>query len=241
MRLRFPLQLVSWSFCFSFLTLTHAALAQIDKAIYVTPIPNVPFTAVVNVDHTGIARDGTKTSFKLLETIARDTRGRMYRDVWTIGSATRAGTPQLLTVCFYDPKTKIYTVVDAQFRTFWSGTLDHRPEVMGAGFFYDDPLANQFADGEDLGTQTMAGVSVHGVRKTENVSAGAGNRMVTREYWYSDDLKMNLVARHADPHAVMQTMTVAQLKRSDPDAAIFDIPAGYRRVGNLFRLYAPLQ
>jgi hypothetical protein len=241
MRLQFPLQFVFWSFCFSFLALTPAALAQMDKAIYVTPIPNVPFTAVVNVDHTEIARDGTRTSFKVLETIARDTHGRMYRDVWKIGRATGAGTPQLLTICFYDPKTKIYTIVDAQFRTFWSGTLDHRPGVMGAGFFYDDPLANQFANGEDLGMQTMAGVSVHGVRETENVSVGAGNRVVTREYWYSEDLKMNLVARHDDPRAVMQTMTVAQLKRTDPDAAIFEIPAGYRRVDNLFRLHAPLQ
>ena len=88
MRLQFPLQFVSWSFCFCFLALTPAALAQMDKAIYVTPIPNVPFTAVVNVDHTGIAPDGTRTSFKLLETIARDSHGRMYRDVWKIGRVT---------------------------------------------------------------------------------------------------------------------------------------------------------
>ena len=47
MRLQFPLQFVPWSFCFCFLALTPAAFAQMDKAIYVTPIPNVPFTAVV--------------------------------------------------------------------------------------------------------------------------------------------------------------------------------------------------
>jgi integrase len=54
--------------------------------------------------------------------------------------------------------------------------------------------------------------------------------MVPREYWYSDDLRMNLASRLDDPRAVIQTMTVTQLTRKEPDAAIYKTPPGYRRV-----------
>jgi hypothetical protein len=243
MRAHLYLSVLSRSLCLCFLLVSPVALAQMYKAIYITPISDVPLTAVVKVDQTRIERDGTKINLKVVETIARDSHGRMYRDVWKLEPAS--GKPQLLTICLFEPKTKTYTIIDPLFKTFWIGTLDRRPEVMGLGFFYDPhddgSPASQFTHGKDLGMQNVEGTPVHHVRETEPVKNGAKKQMVTREYWYSDDLHMNLASRLDDPRSVIQTMTVTQLTRKEPDAAIYELPSGYRRVDALFRLHAPPQ
>jgi hypothetical protein len=83
---------------------------------------------------------------------------------------------------------------------------------------------------EDLGTQTIDGMPVRGVRETQEVVDESGKRMVkTDEYWYSDDLHMNLVAKHNEPGKVSLTVMVTQVTRTEPDAAIFEIPSDYKR------------
>jgi hypothetical protein len=89
---------------------------------------------------------------------------------------------------------------------------------------------NESAKVEDLGTQTMEGMPVHGIRETQTINDSAGKITVaTDEYWYSDDLRMNLVARHNQPGETTLTVTVTQVTRRDPDAALFEIPAGYKQ------------
>jgi len=243
MRAHLCLSVLSQSLRLGFLLISPVALAQMYKAIYITPISNVPLTAVVKVDQTRIERDGTKINLKVVETIARDSHGRMYRDVWKLEPAS--GKPQLLTICLFEPKTKTYTIIDPLFKTFWTGILDRRPEILGLGFFYDpndnSTLASQFTHGKDLGMENVEGVPVHHVSEIEPVKDGAKKLMVTREYWYSDDLHMNLASRLDDPRAVIQTMTVTQLTRKEPDASIYELPSGYRRVDTLFRLHSPPQ
>ena len=241
MRSHLYLSVLSRSLRLCFFLVSPVALAQMDKAIYIAPISDVPLTAVIKVDQTRIDRDGAKINLKVVETIARDSRGRMYRDAWKLEPAS--GKPQLVTVDLYEPKTKTYTIIDPLFKTFWIGTLDRRPEIMGLGFFYDHPIdgspASQLTHGKDLGMQTVEGIPVHHVSETEPVKGGAKEQIVTREYWYSDDLRMNLASRLDDPRAVIQTMTVTQLTRKEPDAAIYELPSGYRRVDALFRLHSP--
>jgi hypothetical protein len=221
---------------------TPVAFAGMDRAIYISPIPNSPLTAIVEVDQTRIERDGTRVNFKAIETIARDSHGRMYRDAWRRDAA---GKPMLVTVGLYDPATATYTIVDPGFKTYWVGTLDRQPAIMGDGFFYDSrdngTPKSQFENGEDLGVQVLEGLPVHHVREIDPVKNSVEKKVVTREYWYSDDLRMNLASRLDDPQAVIQTMTVTQLTRKEPDAAIYKTPPGYRRVDTLVQLHAPPQ
>jgi hypothetical protein len=225
-----------------FIVVTPVAVAGMDKAIYIAPIPDVPLTAVVTVDHIRIERDGTRISLKAVETIARDSHGRMYRDAWTLDAT---GKLELSTVNLYEPATATYTIVDPAFKTYWVGRLDRQPAMMGDGFFYDprddDTPKSQFEHGEDLGVQDLQGLPVHHVREMDPGKNSAEKKVVTREYWYSDDLRMNLASKLDDPQAVIQTMTVTQLTRKEPDAAIYKIPPGYRRVETLFQLHAPPQ
>jgi len=91
---------------------------------------------------------------------------------------------------------------------------------------------NEFAKEEDLGIREMEGVSAHGVRQTQTIpaeSSGTGAEIViTDEYWYSADLRINLMIKHSDPRTGSVTMTVTQISRTEPDAVFFDVPEGYR-------------
>ena len=40
---------------------------------------------------------------------------------------------------------------------------------------------------------------------------------------------MNLVAKHNEPGKVSLTVTVTQVTRTEPEAAIFEIPSDYKR------------
>ena len=76
---------------------------------------------------------------------------------------------------------------------------------------------------------------MHGVRETQTMLAengGTGTEIViTDEYWYSEDLRINLIIKHSDPRTGGVTMTVAQVIRTEPDSARFEIPDGYKPTG----------
>jgi hypothetical protein len=56
------------------------ALSQIANGIFVTPVPNVPFVAVVKLEQTRTDPDGTIVNLKTNRAIARDSQGRIYKD-----------------------------------------------------------------------------------------------------------------------------------------------------------------
>jgi hypothetical protein len=77
----------------------------------------------------------------------------------------------------------------------------------------------------------MEGVDVHGTRDTQTIPVEAnGGKEITLidEYWYSEDLRLNMLAIHKDPRTGEQTTTVTQLDRAEPDPTIFEIPSGYK-------------
>ena len=60
-------------------------------------------------------------------------------------------------------------------------------------------------------------------------SSGIGKEVViTDEYWYSQDLRINLMIRHSDARTGNVTMTVTHIARADPDPARFQIPEDYK-------------
>jgi hypothetical protein len=87
---------------------------------------------------------------------------------------------------------------------------------------------------EDLGSQTMEGVTVQGVRTTRTIPAGEiGNDkpidMVT-EVWASPDLKTVVYSKRSDPRMGDQTFRLTNIVRSEPDASLFTIPADFKIV-----------
>jgi TonB family protein len=87
---------------------------------------------------------------------------------------------------------------------------------------------------EEIGNDTMEGLSVKGVRVTQTYATGAlGNdrplTMVT-EYWYAAELRINLLTKRTDPRYGVQTVRVTELERREPDAALFAIGDEYKVV-----------
>jgi hypothetical protein len=83
---------------------------------------------------------------------------------------------------------------------------------------------------EDLGTQTIEGVSAQGTRKTITIPAGqAGNEQpinIVSETWYSPELKMTVMSKRNDPRVGETEFKLTNIQRGEPDASLFQLPAG---------------
>lgn len=221
----------------SLLVLAQDARPRIG--IFVTPVPNAPLSATTVFERRHPLQDGTTESFRSISNIARDSSGRIYNELRQLVPLTFTGTPQLFSGHIYDPATRLNTFLSPAQRiarqTKLPGTEPDWertpvPPSVRKGTTSGDPLLRQ----EDLGTQVMEDMTVHGARVTLTVPAnlsGTGQPVVvTNEYWYSDDLHLYMLIRHVDPRSGEQTVTVTQLKRGEPDPKIFTVPPDYKLV-----------
>ena len=87
---------------------------------------------------------------------------------------------------------------------------------------------------EDLGSQTMEGVYVTGVRTTRTIPAGQiGNDKpisIVNEVWTSPDLKTIVYSKRSDPRMGEQTFRLTNLARTEPDSSLFTVPADFKLV-----------
>jgi hypothetical protein len=113
------------------------------------------------------------------------------------------------------------------------------PEAMGPGpvtYAFKTNLApgetsNADIRTESLGDKTIDGISVTGTRTTNTIPAGTiGNDrdlVVTRETWYSPDLKLVIQSTQSDPRFGETSYSLTNIQRNEPDASLFQVPAGY--------------
>lgn len=82
-----------------------------------------------------------------------------------------------------------------------------------------------------LGSREFDGVRADGTRTTWTIAAGKiGNEKpieIVAERWYSPELMLVVASRHADPRSGETSYRLAGLKRGEPDAALFKVPADY--------------
>jgi len=85
---------------------------------------------------------------------------------------------------------------------------------------------------EDLGSQTMEGVFVTGVRTTRTIPAGqVGNEKpisIVTEVWTSPDLKTIVYSKRSDPRMGEQIFQLTGISRNEPDASLFTVPADFK-------------
>jgi hypothetical protein len=212
---------------------------QNTSGIFLTPIPNAPFTGVIAVERTTVGNGAATANLKTTRDVARDSQGRIYNVFRELVPASESGAPPIVRIHFYDPQTRGYTYLYPDRKVYMAGTVNHPPAAEPADLIASPagnsaPL-NQFTKQEDLGTQTIAEISAHGVREIQTLpaaSSGTGNEVVlTDEYWYSDELHINVVVKHNDPRTGSVTMTLTQATRGEPDPSLFQIPEGYKPMG----------
>jgi hypothetical protein len=206
----------------------YRGVEQHIAGVFVTPVPSVPFTATVEVESSQALSDGSTEQKKTCNNIARDSAGRIYNERRTLVPSSFNGTPRIVSMHLYDPQNRMSTFMDPSTHIARESILS-KPEV--------DPArqaANSSAQGEDLGSDTMENVQVHGTRKSKTIPAqfsGTGQTIVViDEYWYSEDLHLNMLVKHNDPRTGEQTVTVTHVNRAEPDQAMFQVPSGYKIV-----------
>jgi hypothetical protein len=205
--------------------------------IFVTPVANAPFSAVVNIERTIVQKDGSLVEIKNFREIGRDAKGRIHNEARMAVPASSTQTPQLWHVHIFDPQTRVSIQIDPRKKVFWTTVGNHPPATEPPSMRFSAPegesLPNEFAREEDLGTRDFDGIEAHGIRQTQPLPADTEGKEidVVDEYWYSADLRINLFIKHSDPRTGTKTMTVTQITRTEPDPAFFEVPEGYKQIG----------
>jgi hypothetical protein len=87
---------------------------------------------------------------------------------------------------------------------------------------------------ERLGTKTIDGLSVEGVRMTITHPIGEmGNDrpvMTILETWTSPELMITVFSKNSDPRSGDSITALTNIDRAEPDPALFQIPRGYQVV-----------
>jgi hypothetical protein len=85
---------------------------------------------------------------------------------------------------------------------------------------------------EDLGSQTMEGLLVSGVRTTRTIPAGEiGNEKpiaIVTEVWTSPDLKTIVYSKRIDPRMGEQIFKLTDIVRATPDSSLFAVPPDFK-------------
>lgn len=85
---------------------------------------------------------------------------------------------------------------------------------------------------EALGTRDFDGVKAEGKRTTHTIPAGAiGNEKpiaIVSERWFSPELNVVMLSRNIDPRSGETVYRLTNVKRGEPAADLFKIPADYK-------------
>ncbi len=83
---------------------------------------------------------------------------------------------------------------------------------------------------EDLGTQSIEGVSANGKRTTVTIPAGQiGNDQpinIVTETWYSPELQLTVMSKRNDPRVGETEFKMTNIQRVEPDPTLFQAPPG---------------
>ncbi len=201
------------------------------RGVFVTPIPNIPMTALVDISSMRVLPDGSTELQRTEAHIARTSSGKIYNDMRAMVPAAFQGQPRLLGIHVYDPQTRVSLMWNPFQNVVRSMTLTGQQIAERKPFLVSVPGTTD----QDLGMSTMSGVTVRGMRRTRQVPMqGTGPAakpiQVADEYWYSEDLHLIMLEKHNDPRTGEQIVSIVDVKRAEPPAQLFDPPKNYRVV-----------
>lgn len=202
-------------------------------------VTGAPFSAVAVSVSTQTLSDGNQISLKTQTNLFRDSQGRFRKEVnfSAVGMLAQAGQPRSFVV-IHDPVAKVGYSLEPEQKIARKISFDGSPHMRnGAGFAdkFEARMQRELADGslkkEDLGTQTIAGVSAQGTRYTRTIPVGQiGNEkpiLIVSEHWYSNDLQMTVMSKRSDPRFGETSYTLSNIQRSEPVASLFAVPSDY--------------
>jgi hypothetical protein len=202
--------------------------------IFVTPVPNAPFTAKVDIISHEILPDGSINIRTTINHVARSSSGRIYNERRQLVPATFKGEPRLLSGHIYDPSNRLNIFYDPITRLARETVLTQPPRPSANAVPGRTPVNNPYFKQEDIGTQPLGNLTLTGIRKTRIIPAAASTTgkdvVITDEYWYSPDLSIYMIIKHNDPRTGEQIVAVSEVDRHEPDASLLNVPSHYKVV-----------
>src|SRR5215470_9404316 len=193
-------------------------------------VAGMPFSAKAELESANQLQNGTLITHKTYNLIARDGQGRTRNEARNWIDLTTGAEPRLTRVELYDPSTRLRTnlyPLTKIARQWPFGT----PGPVAAPS-PQNPQVKPETSREEIGIDTIEGLPVRGVRVSQTYPTGSlGNDRpltVVTEYWYSQELRINLLTKRTDPRSGTQNVRVTELVRQEPDPVLFTIPEEYK-------------
>ena len=208
-------------------------------------VKGAPYSADGVTETTQTLGDGTHINRQETYSISRDGEGRVRREsgdeVWI--SDPVANVSYILNMKQQTARklglssTVVYNKMPAGTQT-----VKLKAEAAAAGpiWFRSGAMAggvmskSEPEKSEALGKQEMEGVEVDGTRTTTVIPQGQiGNDrpiQTVHERWESAELHVTILSKHTDPMMGDRVERLTNVRRGEPDPALFQVPAGSYRI-----------
>lgn len=198
-----------------------------------------PYTATFKTTRVQMLTNGTKITHETLVKEVRDSAGKTYRESHQElpgGDNSR----DFANVVVFDPVNRTNIIWNSLSK---QATIFHLPDPqqprsipmiapkVQANVQPNNSIPDPAPQVEDLGTQTINGVTANGRRVTRVIPAGRqGNDQpitITNETWRSPEY--GLTVRHVqdDPRTGTITTELTDFQQGEPDPKLFQVPEGY--------------
>ncbi len=192
-------------------------------------VKGAPYSAEVSSTRVETLADGNKIQQTMTGKIARDSEGRTY-SIETSTGGPLGQTGPITRISIFDPVAGYAYELNQTTKTATRRAV-RVPTSTGVPKDHERRAEGPEAVKTDMGTSTINGVLAQGTKTTRTVPAGAiGNTnpiISTTETWYSPDLQVVVASKHSDPRGGEMSYALTNIERSEPSAALFQVPAGY--------------
>ena len=206
---------------------SDGGVSQTLQSIYIPPLVNAPFTAIVHTEWTRPMPGGGNFTFVNQRRVARDSTGRIYEERWLLAPKGSEDQSRMNVIQLADPHAhtlyNCYTlqkprrcVLDAFAEP---AVKSFKPVATTSG-----KLPNNMGTRvhEDLGARSMDGIETLGTRDTSNLNAGVmrqrpaffhGSASTGRPRRWASTLGLEVV----DPSVGKQVFTLTDVNLAEPD------------------------
>jgi hypothetical protein len=214
-------------------------VSEVLQSIYIPPLLNAPFSAIVHTEWTRPMPGGGNFTFVNQRQVARDSRGRIYEERWILAPKSNQDQSRMNVIQIADPNAHtLYNCFTLQtphrcvLQAFAEAAVKaYKPAVLQSG-----PLPNNAGERvhEDLGARTISGIETVGTRDTNKLDAGVMGSdqpfSTWREFWQAPQIGVNLYSEVVNPSVGKQVFTLTDVNLAEPDPKLFELPEGFEVV-----------